>query len=287
MNRTSGRLDFAACMDSDEIAGEHQRALDISRRTARELGRSAVSISKSGSYRNRAGDQVDLKQLVDDAVANKVSIPPEQSLPLSAGEAFDETAVQVTNETTLIAAQRLTQSGLEPLALNFANGVNPGGGFLSGSRAQEEVLCRSSGLYLTLLDDPMYEHHREREQPDSTDWSIYSPQVPVFRTDSGTELDRPWLLSFLTCAAPYAPTIGQPLSGDLLERRIHRVLAIGRHSVNRRTGNWVDLSPRIMRPRCAVASHGTPALFPTPHSHILQPPRRRSTLVSNPKRNKS
>jgi uncharacterized protein (TIGR02452 family) len=36
------------------------------------------------------------------------------------------------------------------------------------------------------------------------------------------------LLSFITCAAPYAPGVGQPESGDLLQQRIHRVLAIAR-----------------------------------------------------------
>ena len=65
-------------------------------------------------------------------------------------------------------------------------------------------------------------------QPDSTDWSIYSPNVPVFRTDDGTELERSWPLSVITCAAPYAPDIGQPESGDLLRQRIHRVLAIAK-----------------------------------------------------------
>ncbi|NLC71025.1 MAG: TIGR02452 family protein, partial [Desulfuromonadaceae bacterium] len=91
---------------------------------------------------------------------------------------------------------------------------------------QEEVLCRSSALYCTLADDPMYDYHRRRSQPDSSDWVIYSPDVPVFRTDDGAELDRPWLLSFLTSAAPYAPAIGQPESGDLLRKRMHRVLAV-------------------------------------------------------------
>ncbi|RMF58961.1 MAG: TIGR02452 family protein, partial [Calditrichaeota bacterium] len=114
------------------------------------------------------------------------------------------------------------------VASNFANGIHPGGGFLSGARAQEEVLCRSSALYQTLVGDPMYEAHRKRPQPDSTDWAILSPDVPVFRTDDGTPLEEPWLLSFITCAAPYAPTVGQPRSGDLLQRRIHRVLAIAR-----------------------------------------------------------
>jgi uncharacterized protein (TIGR02452 family) len=88
------------------------------------------------------------------------------------------------------------------------------------------VLCRSSALFVTLKADPMYTVHRKRPSPDSTDWAIYSPGVPVFRTDDGTPLDEPWRVSFLTCAAPYAPSVGQPLSGDLLEKRIGRVLAI-------------------------------------------------------------
>lgn len=72
----------------------------------------------------------------------------------------------------------------------------------------------------------MYEEHLKRSRPDSTDWAILSPDVPVFREDDGTPLESPWLLSFITCAAPYAPSIGQPQSGDLLQRRIHRVLEI-------------------------------------------------------------
>ncbi len=64
--------------------------------------------------------------------------------------------------------------------------------------------------------------------PDSTDWAIYSPDVPVFRTDAGRVLDKPWLLSFVTCAAPYAPAVGQPMSRELLRARIRRVLEIGR-----------------------------------------------------------
>jgi uncharacterized protein (TIGR02452 family) len=139
---------------------------------------------------------------------------------------FPETRIQVTNETTLGASRRLVESGLKPVALNFANGIHPGGGFLSGARAQEEVLCRSSALYQTLIDDPMYQEHKERPRPDSTDWAIYSPDVPVFRTDDGTELERIWLLSFITCAAPYAPAIGQPEAGDLLQKRIYRILTI-------------------------------------------------------------
>ena len=83
-------------------------------------------------------------------------------------------------------------------------------------------------LYRTIVGDPMYVEHRKRSRAASTDWAIYSPDVPAFRLDDGTELERPWRLSFITCAAPYAPAVGQPAAGDLLRHRIHRVLAIAR-----------------------------------------------------------
>jgi uncharacterized protein (TIGR02452 family) len=214
------------CLDSEEMAGARRRELDIRRDDAKELGQSAVSAAKNGFYINRAGEKVYWRQLVETTCASKRSIPPEERLPDGKSRVFSETRVQVTNDTTIGAARRLTEAGHRPLALNFANGIHPGGGFLGGAKAQEEVLCRSSALYQTLVDDRMYEAHRKRLRPDFTDWAIYSPDVPVFRKDDGTELDRPWLLSFITCAAPVASRIGQPESGDLLQRRIHRVLAI-------------------------------------------------------------
>ena len=174
------------------------------------------------------GRRVDWGQAVQAACAAKVSIRPDDPLPISTGVSVTETRVQVTNETTLGAAFRFVSDGLRPLALNFANGIAPGGGFLAGAKAQEEVLCRSSALFLTLIDDPMYDEHRQRWRPDSTDWVIYSPDVPVFRSEEGIPLESPWLLSFLTCAAPYAPEIGQPEAGELLKQRIARVLAVAR-----------------------------------------------------------
>ncbi len=216
-----------ACLDSPEMAASRQRELDVPRKLAAALGRSAVQAVQQGYY--RCGTvKVDWSPQVQAACLAKVSIPPEASLPEHNSAPETETQVQVANETTLAAARRLVAAGWRPLALNFANGVCPGGGFTLGSRAQEEVLCRCSALYRTLLDDPMYDAHRQRPRPDSTDWAIYSPDVPVFRTDDGTELEHPWLLSFLTCAAPVAHVIGQPQAGDLLQQRIRRVLAIAR-----------------------------------------------------------
>jgi uncharacterized protein (TIGR02452 family) len=213
-------------LDSEELAEARRRELDIRRDVAAELGKSAVEIARTGFYFNSAGEKVEIGELVTRAVSGRKSLPPDASLPTSQSRSLSETRLQIANETTLGASRRLVESGHRPLALNFANGIHPGGGFLGGARAQEEVLCRSSALYRTLVNDRMYEEHAKRRRPDSTDWAIYSPDVPVFRNDDGTELNQPWLLSFITCAAPVAIKIGQPEAGDLLQKRIHRVLAI-------------------------------------------------------------
>jgi uncharacterized protein (TIGR02452 family) len=221
------KLHMLPCLDSEQMAASRRQELSIPRELAAALGRSAVEAARESFYLTEAGHQVHWREAVEAACAAKRSVPPGAALPSDKRIAFGETRVQVTNETTLGAAFRLVERGVRPLALNFANGVQPSG-FLGGTRAQEGVLCRSSALWHTLIGDPMYEDHRKLHQWDATDWAICSPDVPVFRRDDGTELEHPWRLSFITCAAPYAPSVGQPQAGELLQRRIHRVLAIAR-----------------------------------------------------------
>ena len=98
-----------------------------------------------------------------------------------------QTSVEVTGETTLQAAARLSE--FHPLCLNFASAKNPGGGFLSGSQAQEESLARSSGLY--------------------SDYMAYSPSVPIFRRDDGVLLETPFQASFVTAPAVNAGAVAQ------------------------------------------------------------------------------
>ena len=223
---SDSHLRLLSCLDSPEMGKSRQNELDIPRQKASELGRSALEVINTGYYQNASGENIDLKQFILEACSAKKSLSPDADLPNNKSLFYQETFVQVCNATTLQASLRLVEKGMRPLALNFANGIKPGGGFLGGARAQEEVLCRSSALYETLKGDPMYDFHRKRSRPDSSNWMIYSPDVPVFRNDAGNALEKPWLLSFLTSAAPYAPAIGQPESGDLLKSRIHRVYEI-------------------------------------------------------------
>lgn len=70
------------------------------------------------------------------------------------------------------------------LVMNFASPVHPGGGYLEGSGAQEECLCRESSLYESLLSPdarPLYEMNRSRREPLESDAMILSPHVEVFR----------------------------------------------------------------------------------------------------------
>lgn len=221
-----GSLVVFDCLDGDDRAARCRTVLDISRDRAAQLGLEAVAVAQAGGYADSAGRWVDLDDAIAAARAATRSLPPDLDLPAHAAERRNVTRVQVANETSLSAARRLTDGGHRVLVLNLANGIHPGGGFLGGSRAQEESLCRSSTLHATLVGDPMYAAHRRRSVPDSTAWAILSPDVPVFRGDTGAPLDEPWTTSFLTCAAPVARRVGQPLAGDLLAARIRRVLAI-------------------------------------------------------------
>jgi uncharacterized protein (TIGR02452 family) len=137
----------------------------------------------------------------------------------------------VQNETTLAAARRLIVDH-RTIALNVASARNPGGGFLSGSEAQEESLARSSSLFACLDGRSMYPFHRRHDDTLYTDYVIYSPSVVVFRNNDGKLLETPFTCSFLTAPAPNAGAVLQrdPTRGDELSRglqsRINKVLSV-------------------------------------------------------------
>lgn len=218
-------LVYEGCADGPEHEARVKDALMMDRARATRLGESAVRASEMGVYAGPEREMVDWSHEVQTALDKRESIDPTQPLRTE-GAAGDGCRVSVQNTTSLLAAYALVVAGQAPLVLNLANGVSPGGGFLHGSRAQEEALCRSSALYVTLRGDPMYERHRGRGDYESSDSAILSPDVPVFRTDDGTVLAAPWLCSFVTCAAPVAQRVGEPRSSLLMAARIDRVLDI-------------------------------------------------------------
>ena len=180
--------------------------MQMNRKRASELGRETVAIVEAGRYQTAAGKPVEIGPLVRRAVEGTETYPPGYELKTPDGPK-KSTDIEVANETTLVAGRRLIEAGYRPAALNFASAKHPGGGFLSGARAQEESLARSSALFACLDGNPMYDFHRDRKDPMYTDYAIYSPEVPVIRDDDGTLLDEPYLCSFITCPAVNAKVV--------------------------------------------------------------------------------
>ncbi|OWL93185.1 TIGR02452 family protein [Deinococcus indicus] len=150
-----------------------------------------------------------------------------------------DTRFAVTRETTLAATRRLLGERPGPVsALNFASATSTGGGFLTGSAAQEESLCRASGLYAALSRAPeYYEGHRARRDRLYTDQLMFAQDVPVFRDDDGAWLDRPYHTDVLTAAAPNLRGLDgaeldalRPQAQQAIERRASLVLTAFRHA---------------------------------------------------------
>jgi uncharacterized protein (TIGR02452 family) len=151
--------------------------------------------------------RVSLTGLLEPMLAGtRMYLPGElRALPAPAGGPAGE--IRVTGESTLVAARRLagegTGDGRRVGALNFASARKPGGGVITGARAQEEDLARASALWAALNRCPeFYAFHRERRDALYSDRLIYSPGVPVFRADDGGWLPAPVPVDFLTAAAP-------------------------------------------------------------------------------------
>jgi uncharacterized protein (TIGR02452 family) len=174
----------------------------IPRLLAIQLGREAVEISEGGMYVGSEGESNIAAQVRSSVEKTKYYGPDHAHEAPSQGK--HETQFEITNETTLSAHRRHQAKGRNVVSLNFASATSPGGGFLSGARAQEEYLCRSSALYLTFRDCPMYRYHREKGNCLYSDAMIYSPDVPVFRGDDHELLASPYPASFITSAAPLA-----------------------------------------------------------------------------------
>lgn len=191
------------------------------RAALRAVAAETVAIVERGGYRSAGGGWVDLTATVRGAVAGTRLYGPGE--PLRPGGAPNRApAIEVTNESTLAAARRL---GPGTAALVFASARNPGGGFRTGARAQEEDIARSSALHPCLAAVPeFYLQHRRDTDLRYSDRVIYSPAVPVFRDDAGDLLDRAYGLGMLTAAAPNLLAVRrqQPDRVDTVAAVVHR-----------------------------------------------------------------
>jgi uncharacterized protein (TIGR02452 family) len=209
----------------------------------RAVAAETVTITRGGGYRARTGAWVDIRDAVQRAIAGTRLHLPDEPLTVT-GISQRAPLIGVTNESTLAAARRL---GPGAAALVFASARSPGGGFLTGARAQEEDIARASALHACLETVPdFYQHHRTRSDLRYSDRVIYSPDVPVFRDDHGALLDQTYRTALITAAAPNLRAIArnQPDLAStvptVIRHRAARVLEVAAAHGHRRLvlGAW-------------------------------------------------
>lgn len=165
-----------------------------------KIARETLDILKQKSYTNLNGAVVDIAVSLNAAVAGTLLY--KEPLPNKDYVSVVPT-LEVFNETTAQAAVRLIAAGKQDVvALNFASARNPGGGFLAGAVAQEEDLCRCSGLYACTKSKPIFYNENILSDTYYTDNVIYSPKVPFIRDEHNLFLNAPFELSIISAPAP-------------------------------------------------------------------------------------
>ncbi len=150
-----------------------------------------------------------LSESVKKATAAQKLILESDPLAEQKKDLYEDTAkVVVSKKRTYEAAAGY--KGQHVAVHNFASASNPGGGVVNGASAQEECLCRCSGLFFSLNSPAMwegfYQPHRNAHNPIHNDDIIYTPNVTVFKSDTSmpklmSEVD--WYdVDVITCAAP-------------------------------------------------------------------------------------
>lgn len=130
------------------------------------------------------------------------------------GKVYDSCETGCINVDCMELAEQLIADGYNPAILNLASAKKPGGGYRDGMGAQEESLCYSSNLSLSLYEfgDPRYINIRESGVPareigytlDMCHGGIYSPNVTFFRNNMSkyyTIKEKPFKCDVITVAA--------------------------------------------------------------------------------------
>ena len=135
----------------------------------------------------------------------------------------------VTCEDSFEAAARYKN----PLVMNFANALHPGGGFKMGANAQEESLCRASSLYESISSEKgklLYDFNTTHPSKVWSDFMMISPNVCVFRNQEGELLAKPYVVGVITVPAPNraGPAFRLPKkkTAQAMEQRIRIMLSV-------------------------------------------------------------
>ncbi len=191
---------------------QKNREREMKKRKNIELLDEALEICQKGGYEVN-GKSVSLG-LTPAQMATARVLLPEEVRDLPAGEADaapcafrceNQDALSLARENCQDPSYGVGSANGRILLLNLASAVRPGGGTRDGFGGQEEALCRASTLLLSLESDaakPYYEYNNAQNTRMGSDGVILSPDVVVFRDETGALLEEPFVISVITCAAP-------------------------------------------------------------------------------------
>ena len=218
---------------------------DAARNERRAIAKSTLEIIEAGHY-TTDGVKHDIQPRLDSMLSGTRYYAPDSLLslwpkPTSAGNFAREraTEISIVEISTLEGAGLLASTPYTSReetrrrvgVLNFASAKHPGGGFQSGAQAQEESIARSSTLYSSLVcstGEKFYGiHNKDSKGGYYSHAMIFSPDVVVFRTDSG-KLVEPTQIEVVTSAAVNAgvarKTLNGQIAGEAEEVKIGKVM---------------------------------------------------------------
>lgn len=216
------------------------------REKRKQIANETLEIIRKGAYINENGKNICIEEALKYAISNSVLYKPEEFEEILKKikdeiqniinlNSENKVIIEVTNESTIATAVRLVlnEQLTHTVCLNFASACNPGGGFQSGSQAQEESLVRSSGLYPCIAQmQEMYDYNRNLKTCLYSDHMTFSPDVPFFRNDNGILLKQPFNVSVISAPAVNAGIVMEREKDNasqihsIMTERIRKILSI-------------------------------------------------------------
>lgn len=191
-------------------------------------------------YINSKGEKVELGDIVDKSIDNTEVILDSKDLWQELSNYCSKRNKKYTvrenikNIGVIDCIVKLRKDGIKGniIALNFASATNPGGGYLNGSTAQEESICRGSLLYESIsLQKDFYKYNVDNYTPLYNDNMIYTPDMAVIRNDKNELLDNYEIVSFITSPAVNKNCsrnvlIEDDIINEAMDRRIKKILEL-------------------------------------------------------------
>ena len=150
--------------------------------------RATVAKQHTNKMSAEYGDEI--KKVVDRTILYVFDVP--EGVPSKEG--CNQASIKPKDSVSAV----MTEAKGKTAVLNFASYKYPGGGFLAGSRAQEECLCHDSFLYNVLKEFPDYYawNNERKNKALYENRALYTPNVRFFK--DGKEQ----LCDVITCASP-------------------------------------------------------------------------------------